>query len=244
MVMVVNKALADRYFSNEDPIGHRILVDVGAKDPDAFEIIGVVDSIRHFALQYEPYIEMYVAALDSPQTNVVIRTNSDPIALAPAVRREILAVDRDQPISNVRSMEQVVESSIGTNRFTTYVLGAFTVMALVLAMVGIYGVVAYSVTQRMHEIGLRIALGAQRSDIYKWIVGRGLVLGLIGVLVGTTAAFGLTRLMQELLYQVSVLDPLTFWLVPALFLAVTLISSYFPARRGVKTDPIASLRAD
>jgi len=141
-------------------------------------------------------------------------------------------------------MEQVVESSIGSNRFTTYLLGAFTVMALVLATVGIYGLVAYSVTQRMHEIGLRIALGAQPSDIYKWIIGRGLALGLIGVLIGTTVAFGLTRLMKDLLYQVSVLDPLTFWLIPVLFLAVTLVSSYFPARRGVKADPIAALRCD
>jgi len=243
-VTVVNKALVDRYFPNEDPIGHRLLVETGANEPTSLEIVGVVDGIRHFGLRFEPWDEMYVITLDSSPANFVIRTSSDPLALASVIRREILAVDKDQPISNVRSMEEIIESSLGLGRVTTYVLSAFTLMALILATVGIYGLVAYSVAQRMHEIGLRIALGAQRRDIFAWVLRRGFRLGSIGVAIGLLAAFCLTRLMKGLLYQVSAVDPLTFVAIPLLLLAVTLLSSYFPARRGVKVDPMQALRCD
>jgi putative ABC transport system permease protein len=172
---------------------------------------------------------------------LVVRTASDPAAFAATLRREVQALDKDQPIYNVRTMDDVVANSLGTRRVSMQLFAVFAGAALLLAAIGIYGVMAYSVTQRTHEIGIRMALGAQKSDVLGLVIQQGMTLTVIGVVVGLVGAFSLTRLIASLLFGVAATDPLTFVAIPLLLLFVALVACYLPARRAARLDPIEAL---
>jgi len=240
-VIVINEALARNFFPDEDPLGRRLVINFGV--PEEFEIVGVARDVRHSSLEGEVYQMMYVPTLRFGRTNLVVRTtSSDPLALATAVRGAVAAVDRDQPVSAVRTMEEVVSGSVAQQRFRTLLLAAFAGVALLLAGVGIYGVIAYSVTHRTHEIGIRMALGAGAFDILKLVVGQGMALALAGVAVGLLASLALTRVLSSLLFGVTATDTVTFAAVSLLLVAVSLLACYVPARRATKVDPMVALR--
>ena len=241
-VSIINEQMARRYFPGEDPVGQRMVLDFGGKIP--VEIIGVLEGVRHTALEFEPPVEMYVpfAQFPSSEMNVVVRTASDPVDLANAARETVWQLDKDQPISDVKTMERFVSDSVAPQRFVVYLFSFFAYGALLLAVIGIYGVISHSVTQRTNEIGIRMALGAQRSQIVKQVMGQGALLAIVGVVLGLAGAFALTRVMSSMLYQVSATDPAVFVAVPLLLAAVALLASYFPARRATKLDPMTALR--
>jgi putative ABC transport system permease protein len=239
-VVVINETLATTFFPGEDPLGKHLVIDTGA--PTQFEIVGVVGDVRHRSLEQGVYQMMYVPSLQVGNNNLVIRTASNPAGRAAAVRQQVAAIDRDQPVSAIRTMTDVLSESVGQQRFRTMLLAAFAAVALVLAAVGIYGVISYSVTQRTHEIGVRMALGAQRRDVVRLIVRGGLALTLLGVALGLAGSFALTRVMSGLLFGVSATDPATFAGITALLTSVALLACYLPARRATKVDPMVALR--
>ncbi|HEX7315759.1 MAG TPA: ABC transporter permease [Pyrinomonadaceae bacterium] len=240
-VVVINETLARNFFPNEDPLGRRLVIDFGKQEE--FEVVGVVGDVLHRSLDGGVYQMMYTPTLRIGGSNLVVRTSSaDPLALAAAVRGEVAAVDRDQPVSTVRTMEEVVSGSVAQQRFRTLLLAVFAGVALLLAGVGIYGVIAYSVTQRTHEIGIRMALGAGAADILKMVVRQGMALALAGVAVGLLAAFALTRLLSSLLFGVTATDAVTLAAVSLLIVAVALLACFIPARRATKVSPTVALR--
>ncbi|HEX8091589.1 MAG TPA: FtsX-like permease family protein, partial [Blastocatellia bacterium] len=242
----INDTMARRFWPDEDPIGQRISIGMSTDDeePALWEIVGIVGDVRHTSLDAEPAPEMYVPHSQQswPFLTLVIRTSSEPMAMAEAARAQVLALDKDQPVSSIRSMEGMVSASIAQPRFYLLLLGIFAALALVLAAVGVYGVLSYSVTQRLHEIGIRMALGARPLDVIRLVVGQGLMLSLIGVAIGLIGAYVFTRLMSSMLYGVSATDPVTFAALAALLMAVALLASYIPARRATKVDPMIALR--
>lgn len=242
-VIIINEALARRFWPNGDPLGHRIKLE---GEEGWRSIVGVVRDVRHWSLDQAAEPEMYVPYLQRPWRNMflVVRTTSDPLRLVGAVRREVWAVDKDQPVSNVRSMEQMLQEAIVPWRLYATILSLFAGLAFFLAAVGIYGVMSYSVSQRTHEIGIRLALGAQATDILKLMVRQGMVLTLIGVGIGLVGAFILIRAVSSalFLYEVSPSDPASFVGVSLLLTAVALVACYIPARRATKVDPMVALR--
>jgi len=243
-VAVISKELARKYFPGEDPVGKRIIVDMTDK-PEPTEIIGVVGDIKHASLDAETRATVYWPhpQLSYSSMTLVARTaTGDPANIIAAAQREIQAIDKDQPVSDVRTMKAWVADSVSRSRFGALLLAIFASVALILASVGIYGVMAYSVTQRTHEIGLRMALGAQARDVLRLVVGQGMLLTSIGIIVGMAAAFLLTRVMSSLLFGVSATDPLVFVLIPLLLFAVALVANLIPARRAIKVDPMTALR--
>jgi putative ABC transport system permease protein len=244
-VAVVNEAMARKHFPGEDPVGKRILVNMGG-EPALTEIVGVVGDARYEKLEGElrPMVYWTPTRFTYPSMTLVVRTAGDPGALGPAAVREIQAVDKDQPVADVRTMESWVAESTSRTRFGTLLLAAFACAALLLAAVGVYGVISYSVAQRRNEIGLRMALGAQGRDVLKLVVGQGMRLVLVGVGLGLLGAFGLTRLMSGLLYGVGAADPPTFAANALLLAAVSLLACYIPARRATRVDPLVVLRGE
>jgi putative ABC transport system permease protein len=242
-VVVINEAMARKYFPNEDPIGKRLIVQMKA-EPEPTEIIGIVRDAKYDKLEGETYPMVYWTHPQLAYTTMtlVVRTAGNPTALAAAAQREIQAIDKDQPIADVRTMEAWVDESVSRARFGTMLLAVFAGVALVLAAVGIYGVMSYSVTQRTHEIGIRIALGAQTKDVLRLVVGQGMTLIVIGVVVGLAAAYALTRVMSSMLYSVSATDPTTFVGISALLAFIALLACYIPARRATRVDPMVALR--
>jgi putative ABC transport system permease protein len=243
-VTVINETMARRYFSGEDPIGKRINLGDPAKGSPWRTVVGVVRDIRHESLDKEPYPQMYAPEAQFPRRlmTMVARTSGDPLSLVPALRRDLTSLDKDLPLYNLRTMEQVLADSIARRRFQMLLIAAFAGLGLLLAAVGIYGVISYSVAQRRHEIGVRMALGARAPDILRLVVGQGLGLALAGVGAGLAAAFALTRVMSSLLYGVSAADPLTFAGVALALLGVALAACLVPARRATKVDPMIALR--
>jgi putative ABC transport system permease protein len=238
-VLLISELLASQVFPNEDPLGKRLIM-VMADQP--WEIIGVVGDIRHRALETQPFPAMYLPTYATGRTNLVIRTQGDPTSITTAVRKEVQALDPDQPVADVKTMEQWVDSAVAGPRYRTLLLGLFALLALVLASTGIYGVMSYSVAQRTHEIGVRMALGARQLDVLKLVVLQGMGLVLIGVAVGLVGAFALTRVMASLLFGVGAKDPVTFAVVAALLSLVAFVACYIPARRATKVDPLVALR--
>jgi putative ABC transport system permease protein len=242
-VIVINDEMAARYWPNEEAVGKRISL-VDAKTGPFLTVVGVVGNVHQVALDSEPYPQMYEVFSQNPAWGaaLVVRTASDPISMISAVRAQVSSIDTDQPLYNVRTMEQVLSESISRQRFNTLLISLFTVVAVALAAVGIYGVISYSVSHRSHEIGIRMALGAQQRDILKMIIEYGLKLALVGVAIGLVAAFVLTRVMTSLLYGVSAIDPFTFATGTIILIGVALLGCYIPARRATKVEPVVALR--
>jgi len=248
-VVIINETLVARHFAGEDPIGKRLSLSGGPGDMR--EIVGVVADIRNYGLDEEVKPEVYVPFFQSAadylasQTSaltVVLRSTIDPTALAQTLREQVQALDKDQPVSAIKTMEVYLDESIAQRRFNMLLLGVFAGLALVLAAVGIYGVIAYTVTQRTHEMGIRIALGARGGDILRLVFSNSMATTITGIVVGLGAAFALTRLLRSLLYQVTATDPVVFATIPLLLLAVAALATYFPARRAMKVNPITALR--
>ncbi len=246
-VILISEALARRFFPDEDPIGKRInLLDPPTK-PIWLSIIGVVGDVHFDALSAPPGADIYASYLQrypllaSSYTTLVLRA-SNPSSLVPAIRHEVAGIDPDQPIGTVKTMDDYLDSSVSTQRLQMILLSVFAGLALVLAVLGIYGVISYSVGQRTREIGVRMALGAQPGDVQRLILGQGARLALMGAIIGLAASFGLTRLMSSLLYGVSSNDPATFGVVLSVLMLAALTAAYLPARSATRVAPTAALR--
>lgn len=238
--VIINETLAERFFEGEDPLGKRLIIDMGRPIP--CEIVGVARDVKQYTLDQTPREMMFIPSIEVGSASLIIRTTNDPSSLAAAVRDEVRAIDKDQPVSNVSTMDQLLSNSVAEPRFRTLLLMIFACVALLLASIGIYGVMSYSVTQRTHEIGIRMALGAGRKDVLKLMVGQAATVTLAGVVTGILSALGLTRLMESLLFGIEASDPMTFVIVSVLLTAIGLLASYIPARRATKVDPMTALR--
>lgn len=240
-VIIINDILARNSWPNEDPIGKRLTVGF-EKSPR--EVVGVVGSIRQTTLDEAVRPAMYMPHLQSsnPGMTVIVRTRGEPLALVAAVREQVRALDKEVPVTHVRSMEEVFATAVAQPRFSMLVVSVFAVLALVLAAVGIYGVMAYSVSRRAHEIGVRMALGARSGQVLTLVLKEGMTLTLAGIALGVFGAFALTRLIATLLFAVSTKDPITFVGVSTLLAAVAFVACYIPARRATKVDPLVALR--
>jgi putative ABC transport system permease protein len=245
-VIIVNQAFAKKFWPNEDALGKRITFGDSKKNPKWTTIVGVVGDIRHFGLDIYPKPEMYVPFAQEPYftTIYVIGSNQDPRPLLPAVRREIQAIDPAVPLANIRTFENVIADSVAPRRLSVVLLAVFAGVAVLLASVGIYGVMSFLVVQRTHEIGVRMALGAQRRDILKLILGRSLTLVSAGAAIGLIVALMSTGALRALLYNVNAFDTPTFVLVTILLSTVAFAASYLPATRATKADPMTALDAE
>ena len=250
-VLIVNEALARQHFPNEDPIGKRMApgfstIPVRDDDSGMREIVGVVADVKHGSLQGAAQPEIYFAQSQMPMSamTVVVRASGDPRALQRSVRGVVQSLDANAPVYAVRTVEEVLNRSVATPRFNTVLLGLFAAVALILTMVGLYGVISCSVSENTQQIGIRVALGAQRSHVFKLIVGQGVILAICGVVIGLGAAYGLTRLMSSLLFGVESTDPWTFSGVAVLLLCVAAVACYLPARRAMNVDPMVALRCE
>ena len=241
-VVVISDELARLYFAGEDPLGQRLLA--GSLSRESYEIIGVVGDVRHRGLESGLRQTIYFPSLRLGYANLVIRTTNDPVSLAAAVRREVTAIDPNQPVANIKTMERWVSESVAQPRFRTLLLGLFSGAALLLSMVGIYGVMSYAVSQRTHELGVRMALGARAGDVLRLVIGQGMRLAVAGVAIGLAAAFALTRLIKDLLFGVQATDPVTFAAIALFLIGIALLACYLPARRATKVNPLTALRGE
>jgi putative ABC transport system permease protein len=246
LVMIVNQAFAKKFWPNQDALGRRVTFGDPKKDPKWITVVGVVGDNRHFGLDIDPKPEMYVPFAQQAYftTIYVVRSNKNPRILIPAIQREIRAIDSAVPVANVRTFENVIADSVAPRRLSVVLLGVFAVVAVLLASVGIYGVMSFLVIQRTHEIGVRMALGAQRGDVLKLVLSRSLKLVSAGTIIGLVVALMSTHTLRSLLYSVSAFDVTTFVLVTILLGAVALAASYLPAMRATKADPIIALDAN
>ncbi len=243
-VALINSTMARRFWNDGDPIGKRFLWGHPGKDEKWITIVGVVADNKLYGLDNPARLEVYSPYRQRPSADMslLVRSAVDPASLTSAVRAAVATIDKDQPIFNVHTMQQLVDDSISTRRLTLVLLGIFSSLALILAAIGIYGVMAYTVALRTQEIGIRIALGAQRQDVLRLILGQGARIAFLGVAIGLAAAAALARLLSSLLFSVSATDPLTFAAVAVLLVAVALLACYIPARRALRVDPIIALR--
>jgi putative ABC transport system permease protein len=245
-VIIVDRRLADQYWPGEDAIGKRLKVGP-ADSPNAWlTVVGIVGDVRQTGL-YEQKLEFYVPYAQERRSfmaprDLVVRTKRDATSVAAAVREAVWAVDKDQPVSNVRTMDQVFAAAISQERFQALLLGLFAALALSLACVGLYGVISYNVVQRTHEIGVRVALGAQPRDVLRLVIRQGMFLTLSGLAVGLGAGMFITRVLTDMLFGVTPTDPLTFTGVPVLLLLVAFLACWIPARRATRIDPLTALR--
>jgi putative ABC transport system permease protein len=246
LVVLINQSAAANDFPNDNPVGLRITF--GGTDrnnqPVWFEIAGVVANVRSMELQEEPTPEVYFSSLQDSfsEMSFVIRTQIEPAGLAATVREAVQDVDPSQPVTSIRTMDNIVSESVTQPRFNLTLLVVFGGIALILSAAGIYGVTSYTVTQRTHEIGIRMAVGAKEHDVLRLMMRQGIKPAVAGLAIGLVAAIGLTRLMNSLLFGVSATDPLTFAALALLLLTVALLACYFPARRATKVDPMIALR--
>jgi predicted permease len=245
-VAIINETMARQYWPNDDPLGKRFRL--GVPNAPWLTIVGVVADVRQMGMDvpvksemYFPYRQIASHPWYGPR-DLVIRTNGDPMKLVAAVRQEVHAVNSDQPVSNIGTMEEKLIRETGSRRLGMILLATFAGLALLLASLGIYGVLSYFVEQQKPEIGVRLALGAQPGDILGMVLKKGMGWALIGVGIGSLAAFALTRLMASLLFEVSATDPATFVIIPLLLMSVALVACYLPARRATKVDPMVALR--
>jgi putative ABC transport system permease protein len=241
LVVVINETMARQNWPGEEPLGKRIRH--GFKEQVA-EVVGVIGDVKYAGLDQQTKPEMYApfAQRPWPFMRIVVRTKSDPLIFADSIRTEVQAVDKDQPVDKITTMSSVVAASIATRRFYMQLLGSFAALAFILAAVGIYGVVSYSVAQRTREIGIRMALGAKQTDVLRLVLVEGFWLTMLGVAFGLAGAFAATRLLTDLLFEVKPTDPMTFIALSTLLAVVALLASYIPARRAMKVDPWVALR--
>jgi putative ABC transport system permease protein len=243
-VAIISETLARRYFPNQDPIGRQMRFGFPPNSNVPREIVGVVGDVRDVTLSKNPGPVMYVPFSQAPLYGgeVVVRSSLSVSSVAAAVREVVRSIDKNLPVTDVESFTDAVGQSISRERFRTFLLGSFSAIALLLAAVGIFGIISYSASRRSHEIGIRMAVGAQRRDILRLILGQGAKLALLGLGSGVVFALLLTRLMESLLYNVSATDPLTFAGVAIILLGVAVTACYIPARRAMRVDPIVALR--
>jgi putative ABC transport system permease protein len=251
-VVMINQTMARRYWPDEYPVGRRLQPQFPAANvpwlPESgnnwLTIVGVVGDVKDDGLNDQTAAEIYLPYLQNPSSlmNLLVRSTSDPLRLIPRVRSQVLAVDGDQPVYNIKTMENVFSQSLAEPQVITSLLATFAAVALILAAIGVYGVMSYSVVQRTHELGVRMALGAQQRHVLRMIVGQGLKLVLVGVAIGVMTAFAVTRVISNLLFGVTATDPLIFVMVPLLLVVIAMLASYFPARRALKVDPMIALR--
>jgi len=243
-VLMVNETAARRYWPGQSPVGSHLSFTTGRTQPTWLEIVGVVKDVLHDSLEQPAKPTIYLPFLQGPPdfAVTVVRTGIDPAALTSAVREAIAAVDKDQPVMMSRTMTDILADSVAQRRFNTVLIVAFGALALILAVVGVYGLMAYIVMQRTHEMGVRIALGAERSDVMKLVLARGFRLTLIGISFGIAMALILTRFLSKLLFNVPETDPATFIAVSACLGGIALLASYLPARRAMQVDPMVALR--
>ena len=245
LAVVINETFARRFFPKQDPIGHRILIDPGQAGNKAWsEIVGVVGPVPDFVGQSKPEPQLYQLFLQAPQNQmtVVVRTKADPATLAPLLRQSIWSVDRDQPVGAIQSMDQIVDYAGKGDRLMGWLMGIFSGLALVLAGVGIFGVIAYNVSQRTREMGIRMALGAGKSAVVRLVVGQSALLTGFGVGLGMLGALPLPNLLGSMFKGLPVDPKPILVLVPALVALVALVASYVPARRAMRVDPMTALR--
>jgi predicted permease len=251
-VVVVDEVFARKFLPNQNPIGKQILFDADAKPA---EIVGVVGHVKQWGLDSDDHwqlrAQIYIPCMQTPDafivrqpsgSTVVVRSDEGTTGLLDSIRRVSQQMSSEQVIFGVQTMENVIADSLAERRFSMILLGSFAALALLLASIGIYGVISYVVGQRTHEIGIRMALGAQPAAILRLILAGAGRLALIGVIAGLIAAFALTGLMSKMLYGVGPRDPLTFLAVPLVLISVALVASYLPARRAAKVDPMTALR--
>jgi putative ABC transport system permease protein len=248
--IVINNRFANTFFKAEEPVGQRILIQeiIPGKTqlgPEiAWEVVGVIDNEKIGGLTDDGSEVMYVSNEQSPVYGMTmsVRTNLDPASLEKPIRQAIARVNRNQPLNNVRTLQRIMDDSATNNRMEAVLLTIFSGIALVLASIGIYGVLAYAVAQRTHELGVRAALGASRSTLLKLVIVRGLILALIGLVIGLGGALGLMQYISSILYNVPPRDPVTMAWVAAVLAVVALLACYIPARRATKVDPLVALR--
>jgi putative ABC transport system permease protein len=251
-VAIISATLAKKYFPHDDPLGRTLLISSFGQDPHT--IVGVAGDVRTFGLDADAGFVFYGSATQyagwNPMMLVWRHASTErsrdvgPVRSADTVRASLRSIDPNVPISAIESMDTLIDRSVGPRRFNLYLLGAFAAVSLALAAIGLFGVMAYLVTQRTREIGVRLALGATREEVFRLILGRGMALAAIGAAGGVVAALGLTRVMETLLFSVSRTDPATFVAVPAALIAVAGLACYLPARRAMRVDPVVALRGD
>jgi putative ABC transport system permease protein len=239
--VIINQELARRYFADEDPIGKPIRIPMG--EGIRGEIVGVVGDVHNY-LDAQPRPEMYLACLQNPRNDLAlaVRTTGNQAAITAAIRSELNSLDSDRPVSSIMTMEEWLATSIAQRKFNMTLLAVFAFLAVILAAVGIYGVMSYNVAQNTREIGIRLALGAQPGDVLKLILGQGLLLASLGVAAGLVGAFALTRLLESLLFGVATTDIATFITLSSALVLLAALACWIPARRATKVDPIVALR--
>jgi predicted permease len=248
-VVMINEEAARRYWPDTNPIGQRINVGVrlvsGVRSGDK-TIVGVVGDVKYGGLDLAAPPEVYLPYAQQPVDNltIAIRTKGDPTSIVPVARAELASLDRELPIADVKPMEALVGRSIAERRFTMLLLAAFAAVALTLAAIGVYGVLAYVVSQRTQEIGLRMAIGATAGDVVQLFVREGVVLAVVGLLAGLVGAVAASRVLASMLFDVGSSDPLTFLSVTCVLVAAALVASYLPARRAAHVDPMEALRTE
>jgi len=254
-VIAIDSVLAHSYFPHSDPLGQTLSAGFSPVGP--CRIVGVVGHVKQWGLddsdsyvQNQAYFPLYQdpdqwVLTNYPNTTIVVRTPLEPATVMPAIKAAVYQAGGDQPVFNVQTMQQIVSESMSSQRFPMILLGTFAGLALLLASVGIYGVISYSVAQRTHEFGIRVALGADQRDVLQMVMGQGLALALAGLAIGVVAALILTRVLSSfsvLLYGVGASDPLTFIIVSVLLISPAILACYIPARRAIKVDPMVALR--
>ena len=259
LVAIINDTMANRYWPGADPLGKRIKLGVAQTPTPWMTIVGVVGNVKHYALEDKTRPEFYRPFQQSADhdpsrgqdpsvfrgvdtVSLVLRANGRPEDIADAARELVWSFDRDQPISRFVTMKEILNEAVAPRRFNMVLFGVLAGAALLLAAVGIYGVMAYTVTQRTHEIGIRLALGARTRDVLRLVIGQGMTLAALGLLLGLATALALTRLIKGWLFGISATDPLTFAALALLLTIVAMLACYFPARRATKVDPMIALR--
>ena len=248
LVAVINETMAERYWPGQDALGKRF--HMGTADQPWMEVVGILGATHHNSFKEASRAEMYLPHAQLPLTiggapramALVIRTDVEPLSLAGALRATVRDLDPKLPVSDIRSLEQIASDSLSEPRFAAVLLSAFAGVALILAMIGVYGTISLLVTERVPEIGLRVALGATRTSILAMVLRQGLALAAIGIAIGLAGAAALTRLLTSIVYGVSTLDPLTFAAVPLVLAIVAALASFVPARRAADVDPIVTLK--
>jgi putative ABC transport system permease protein len=241
-VAIINQTMARKYWPGEDPLGKRLTTGRGPSR----EIVGIVGDVRHSGLDQETQEEIYVPYQQDPiiSFTLFIRTNIDPMSVVASVKAEVQMIDKDQPVSRFKTMDGYLHDSIAHPRFQSYLVAIFAALGAILAVLGIYGVISHSVARRTHEIGIRMALGAQPIDVLSLIIKQGLVLILSGIVIGLVTTLMLVRLVKSMIFGLATVDPVTFTVITLLLTGVALLACFIPARRATKVDPIASLRCE